>query len=110
VTGVGSLNQHFLLQTEKEDGKKMTTMRLLLPAFSRLFDPLGFSAPFVITAIIQYQELWRRGSKWDDPLPADIQIQWSNWVKGLALLSSIKVPRFYFSGIKKDRGAASYLL
>jgi len=45
---------------EQENEKKMTTMRLLLSAFSRLFDPLGFADPFIITprkARIQYQEL-----------------------------------------------------
>lgn len=80
-----------------EKQQHMTSMRLLLIAFSKLFDPLGFCSPFIIAARILYQELWRRKSKWDDPLPTDIAIQWQQWTAGLHLLSSLTIPRFYFS-------------
>ena len=71
------------------------TKRVVLSFFSRLFDPLGFSAPFIMQAKCLFQELWALGLHWDDELPADYQMQFLSWIEGLAVLQKWKIPRNY---------------
>ena len=45
------------------------TKRVVLSFKVCLFDPLGFLAPYVMTAKLMFQELWRLGVEWDVPVP-----------------------------------------
>ena len=42
------------------------TKRDILKVISSIFDPLGFLSPFIITAKIILQEIWKNNIKWDD--------------------------------------------
>ncbi|KAL1417908.1 hypothetical protein MTO96_026396 [Rhipicephalus appendiculatus] len=53
-----------------------STKRTVLQAFARPFDPLGFVAPFHVTARLQFQRLWRQDIDWDEPLPPDVEKLW----------------------------------
>lgn len=46
-----------------------TTKRSILSNIAKLFDPLGFLSPIIVTAKILIQELWTLKLNWDDPLP-----------------------------------------
>lgn len=48
------------------------TKRTILSNIAKLFDPLGFLSPIIITAKILMQELWTLKLNWDDPLPESI--------------------------------------
>ncbi|XP_064470239.1 uncharacterized protein LOC135384992 [Ornithodoros turicata] len=48
------------------------TKRAVLQASARVFDPLGFLAPYTIRVKILFQELWKTRLDWDDPLPSDL--------------------------------------
>ncbi|XP_064465049.1 uncharacterized protein LOC135376466, partial [Ornithodoros turicata] len=55
------------------------TKRLVLRITARIFDPLWMLAPFTIRGKAIFQELWKLKVGWDDPLPAQSQVSWSQW-------------------------------
>lgn len=82
------------------------TKRLVLGCFSRLFDPLGFTAPFVMAVKSLFQELWSLGLQWDDALPVEYRVRFQQWVKGLDVLTTWFIPRCYTaSGWSSVQGA-----
>lgn len=60
---------------------------------SSLYDPLGFLAPFIMTAKLMLQELCRRNLKWDERIPRLFSKQWSDWLSDLQRISGFKVAR-----------------
>ena len=48
---------------------------------ARLFDPLGFIEPFIISAKTMMQELWAMKIAWDDVIPSPQHILWLRWMK-----------------------------
>ncbi|XP_021955592.1 uncharacterized protein LOC110851951 [Folsomia candida] len=53
------------------------TKRIILSQIARLFDPVGWLAPIIINAKILMQSLWKLKHGWDEPLPLEIQNQWT---------------------------------
>ncbi|XP_077548092.1 uncharacterized protein LOC144160812 [Haemaphysalis longicornis] len=47
---------------------KPTTKRTLLQTFARIYDQLGFLAPFTVRAKVIFQDLWKLRHPWDSPL------------------------------------------
>ncbi|GBN74693.1 hypothetical protein AVEN_206945-1, partial [Araneus ventricosus] len=72
------------------------TKRCVLKAVSRIFDPLGFLAPYVIQAKVLFQDLWLTGIDWDKPIPLELQSKWIKWHEQLKELPKIQIPRWYF--------------
>ena len=71
------------------------TKRTVLSLISRLFDPLGFLIPFIMTAKCMFQDIWRLGLPWDQVLPEELQEKFLFWIKGLDLLKQWRIPRRY---------------
>ena len=69
------------------------TKRVVLSFIARLYDPLGFITPFVMTAKMTFQEVWQLGLDWDDPLPGELSNSFSQWLRDLELLKSFEIPR-----------------
>ena len=59
---------------------KLFTKRGVLSVVSSLFDPLGFRSPFVFTAKILLQELWRQKLPWDQEIPEPYSSFWQKWL------------------------------
>ncbi|XP_072931477.1 uncharacterized protein [Epargyreus clarus] len=76
------------------DGKTPTKREALRIVMS-LFDPLGFASPVTIRAKQILQELWRRGTSWDEKIEDHIAEQWRDWMVHLRSLSNIAIPRRY---------------
>ncbi|XP_045784625.1 uncharacterized protein LOC123880521, partial [Maniola jurtina] len=74
---------------------KTPTKREALRIVMSLFDPLGFASPVTIRAKQLLQEVWRRGTAWDDELDEDLAAQWQDWMSHLKNLSNITIPRRY---------------
>lgn len=72
----------------------VTTKRSLLSEVSKLFDPLGWIAPSIISMKILLQQLWLAGLSWDDPLPTAIQLQWNNFRNQLHIIETININRW----------------
>ncbi|XP_055623567.1 uncharacterized protein LOC129766992 [Toxorhynchites rutilus septentrionalis] len=62
-----------------------------------LFDPLGFIAFYLVTGKMLIQELWSKGTGWNQRIPQDINKRWRLWADQLHNLDSIRIPRCYFS-------------
>jgi hypothetical protein len=58
------------------------TRRSILSFVAKLYDPLGWAAPVVITAKILLQELWLLKNDWDAPIPELVQ-RWKDYVDDL---------------------------
>ena len=59
------------------------TKCVVLSLLSRLFNPLGLAAPYIMQAKCLFQELWKLGLQWDDEIPHEYQTQFMRWVDGL---------------------------
>ena len=83
------------------------TKRIVLSYLSRLFDPLGIAAPYVMRIKCLFQDLWRAGLQWDDEIPSEFHVQFLRWVDGLQVLQQWSIPRSYTgSGWSSIRGLA----
>jgi len=76
------------------------TKRSVSSMIARLFDPLGWASPVVISAKILLQELWLANVGWDDPLPPDVCKQWTNYYNELTELELVQLPRW--TGLHRD--------
>lgn len=74
---------------------KQPTKREALRIVMSLFDPLGFASPVTIRAKQLLQEVWRRGTAWDDRIDEDLAEQWESWMGHLKSLHDIAIPRQY---------------
>ena len=61
-------NDYFRFEFKPDDISQWTT-RTILSHAARIFDPLGFLAPVVITAKLLVQLAWNYAKDWDSPLP-----------------------------------------
>ena len=58
-----------------------------------MYDSLGYASPFILTAMMLFQELWRRKIGWDDSIPDETARQWDRWLADLPQLKRLSVPR-----------------
>lgn len=80
---------------------KVDTKRSILQAASRIFDPMGFIAPFTIRAKLLFQKLWKLGVNWDEEIPEELYVEWSNWCRDIPNIYAVHVPRHIKNGQKK---------
>ena len=80
------------------------TKRSLLSLTSKVFDPMGLLAPFIVRAKILFQELWSRGLQWDDKLPDDILDRWRAWKAELIYLDEVRISRYFALGLAVSSG------
>lgn len=82
---------HFL--TTPSSNALVLSKRVVSSEIARLFDPLGLIAPILIRAKMILQELWLTKTGWDDPLPPEIQLRWTNFRQQLQQLNQVSIPR-----------------
>ncbi|BES97685.1 Pao retrotransposon peptidase [Nesidiocoris tenuis] len=68
--------------------------RDLLSQLARVFDPLGWLTPVMVTARIFFREVCSSSIGWDDHLPFQIKRQWFKFVNDLPRLGEIRIPRW----------------
>ncbi|XP_071821483.1 uncharacterized protein [Apostichopus japonicus] len=76
--------------------------RGMLSATSSLYDPLGFVAPFILTAKFLIQDLCSKGLRWDEIVGPEEQRQWNEWLAELPSLESVEVERCFKHTISGD--------
>ncbi|XP_015767460.1 PREDICTED: uncharacterized protein LOC107346196 [Acropora digitifera] len=64
-----------------------------------MFDPMGLISPFTVRAKILFQELWRRGLEWHDPLDSDIEQEWASWKSELLQLNDVTISRWFGTSV-----------
>lgn len=70
-----------------------STKRTVLSNIAKLFDPLGWITPVIVSAKILMQQLWATRCDWDDEIPANLNIEWQKYRDQLSDFESIHVPR-----------------
>lgn len=91
------------VDTAVVDGSRRPTKREMLSTVMSIFDPFGILANFTIYAKLMLQELWRHGTKWDEPIPADMAQKWTQWLSKLDVCRQIRVPRCYAPNMSSRR-------
>ena len=74
---------------------KPSTKRGVLSVVTSLFDLLGFLSPFLFSAKILLQELWRDKLRWDQKIPEPYFSQWQRWLEELPHVITKNNPRCY---------------
>ena len=69
------------------------TKRSMASLIARLFDPMGYIAPFIILAKKMLQELWLEKLDWDSPLPESVAARWQEWQDAIPQLAEFSIPR-----------------
>ncbi|XP_076544258.1 uncharacterized protein LOC143305274 [Osmia lignaria lignaria] len=69
------------------------TKRSILSTIAKLFDPLGWIAPIIITGKIYMQTLWSIRCDWDDVPPSTFLQEWKKFCSQLPKLEHISIPR-----------------
>ena len=71
------------------------TRRGILSVVSSVYDPLGFAAPFTLSAKALLQDLCRKNLGWDDPISDEDLNRWRNWLDELPRLEDLKINRCF---------------
>ncbi|XP_062713670.1 uncharacterized protein LOC134290528 [Aedes albopictus] len=61
-----------------------------------LFDPLGLISYLLVHGKVLIQELWMKGTEWDQEIPQDTNVRWRQWAESLKQLDRLRIPRYYF--------------
>nr|XP_034194563.1 uncharacterized protein LOC117610841 [Osmia lignaria] len=107
----------FQFQVETESFKdSCITKRIILSSVSKLFDPMGWITPFVISGKILIQRLWSLKADWDDDVPFEFQTEWQSFCHEVVELNKLSIPRKLSTNIPtsqslhgfSDASAAAY--
>ncbi|XP_075150882.1 uncharacterized protein LOC142224991 [Haematobia irritans] len=88
------VSDSFYFVAEQIQNKPLFTKREVLSIIARLFDPLGWLAPVVVTAKIIMQQLWLDNIQWDDQLRPLTLLRWKNFVLTYKDIGLIQIPRW----------------
>ena len=75
--------------------EREVTKRAILKIVASIFDPLGFVSPFVLTAKIFLQELWRMKLDWDTIIDDNVKREWKKWQGGLKNVNKVEIARVH---------------
>ncbi|XP_075162723.1 uncharacterized protein LOC142235354 [Haematobia irritans] len=84
----------FYFVSEKLKDKETFTKREVLSVIARLFDPLGWLSPVIITAKIFMQQLWLDEIEWDDFLKPMSLMKWKSFIQKYVDIDQINIPRW----------------
>ncbi|XP_075151197.1 uncharacterized protein LOC142225306 [Haematobia irritans] len=70
------------------------TKRKILSCIAKLFDPLGWIGPIIITAKILMQDLWHEKIDWDEAVAPHIFNKWYSFIQNLQSIPIIKIDRW----------------
>ena len=58
-----------------------------------LFDLLGFTAPYIMTAKLLLRGLNRKETGWDEPVADTERLQWKRWISDPGILRDVRIDR-----------------
>ena len=76
---------------------------------SRVYNPLRFLSPVVVSLKIIFQELCRSRIDWDDPLPQELELKWKGIVSKFHG-TVMSLPRHYFGSTGKRQPCLLWVL
>lgn len=87
-------NFEYKMNITEEKSNQPITKRRVLSDIARLYDPMGWIAPVVITAKIFIQKLWKSGLSWDDELTPELLREWLLYRNNLVTIERIVIHRW----------------
>ncbi|XP_011883589.1 PREDICTED: uncharacterized protein LOC105570760 [Vollenhovia emeryi] len=72
------------------------TKRLILSYSHRVFDPIGFVCPVMITPKLLLQRIWVSKIRWDGEVDDKIRDEFKKWLSNLSELNDLRFPRWMF--------------
>ena len=69
------------------------TLRRMVSAVARLFDPIGLISPFLMAGRAIIQTIWTSGKKWDQKVNSETQAKCDMWIRKTKELSLVRIPR-----------------
>ena len=69
------------------------TLRSMVSAVARLYDPLGLVTPFLMAGRAIVQLIWLSGKKWDESIDAPTAKKCALWVERAKELLELRIPR-----------------
>ncbi|XP_059222740.1 uncharacterized protein LOC131996801 [Stomoxys calcitrans] len=71
------------------------TKREVLSQISKLFDPAGWLAPYIILAKMIMQEIWIERTDWDDQITETSLEKWQSFLSAYQYIDSVRIPRWF---------------
>lgn len=71
------------------DSRIDLTKRSVLSNIAKIFDPLGWVSPCVVTAKFLIQDLWAERKGWDEPLSVNQENIWKQLREGFVNVSAL---------------------
>lgn len=87
-------SDEFAYSVQNTDTGDRLTKRLVLSKIAQLYDPNGFVAPFISSAKIFMQTLWKHKLDWDDKLPDNLASEWKVVWAHIEYIQQIRIPRY----------------
>lgn len=78
------------------------TRRGVLSTVASIYDPLGFTAPFILVGKQILQQMCQDKAGWDEPFKEDLRPKWEAWLSDLRHLADVKIPRCYLPSTFKE--------
>jgi len=95
-------SDHFRIRVKVEESSDVSK-RSFLSLVARIFDPLGWIAPFTVSAKIILQSLWLKKLEWDTPLSGDLLTRCLEFQSQLNDLVEVSIPRWTGEGSELQR-------
>ena len=84
---------HLNLEKLLDNRKSVSSKRELLSTTAQFFDPHGWLSPVVLIPKLLFQSVCGIKLGWDDPLPEEASLKWSNFGSQLSSLERVRVHR-----------------
>ena len=75
--------------------KQVSDVASVLSILASIYDPLGIVAPFVLSGKQIFQEIWKKGKGWKNPVPESYVKLWNDWLDQLPIVAELEIPRWY---------------
>ena len=93
---------------------KLWTVAATLSVLSKVYDPTGVLAPFLVVGRTIFRELWeampkgRKKSIWKQEIPPEFVVMVESWLQHVAELKALVFPRCWKANAYEDRRLADY--
>ncbi|XP_050338255.1 uncharacterized protein LOC126764636 [Bactrocera neohumeralis] len=84
----------FYFKTKPILSPESYTKRAILSDIAKLFDPLGWLAPIIVTAKMIMQHIWLEGTQWDEFVSPTTLDRWHTFMDNHRYINNIKIPRW----------------
>ncbi|GFY22411.1 integrase catalytic domain-containing protein [Trichonephila clavipes] len=84
----------FSFSVSLQEERCIYSKRDVLSEIARVLDPQGLLPPCIVFMKMFLQELWKLNLELDEPIPEDLNKQWTAFRKELHLIEKMKIPRY----------------